>query len=368
MRIEKKNLIEFKDEQDPYNKQNVLNGYIHRGDYSKLIITNINGEFCNQEIATTPKMNYPNDFEGNFHFPPDIDLITSWEKLDGTNILQFVYKDQNFKSFVSYKTRLTMFPREDFQVLLYKTLSKHPDISTLPFENCCNLSYELYGYLNPITIVYDKDIEICLLFGLKENGLIISPSCLKHGSVSIPVLFKTYDNNLNLIDNYKSEQNNLETKLERIGDQNMFKGSEGAVWYCHLEHYTQLYKLKPPTIESYHHSLCGSMRMAKIAIRNTLLNATEDLYVLDYESILPYLEEEYSESEILLYKQYIELQIILINQEKAFEREIVKVYKENNLDINVDKRTTMHFFSNKYGNYKKTITKIYNILKKYFIT
>ena len=49
-----------------------------------------------------------------------------------------------------------------------------------------------------------------------------------------------------------------------------YKGDEGSVWYCHLDHYTRLYKLKPPTIEKIH--MFGSAKgskMGKIAIRNT---------------------------------------------------------------------------------------------------
>jgi len=67
-----------------------------------------------------------------------------------------------------------------------------------------------------------------------------------------------------------------------------------------------LYKLKPKSIEKLHMSAGGGFsRIGKMAIKNTLINATEDLFTLTYEGVLPYLKEEYTEREIDVYNDYI---------------------------------------------------------------
>lgn len=367
-RITQKEKIIFKDEEDPYNPDNFLEGEIHRANYGELIIRYVNGVYCPQTIACTPKMHYPFDKNGKFHFPNDIRCVESFEKYDGTNILQYTYNDANNKTYVSYKTRLTMFPNEDFQILLNKALKKYSTdkIKKNPFENNCNMSYELVGYLNPITIVYDYDIDLRLLFGIKKNGNIVAPTYL---TTCVPRAERNYwfESEETLVDletYYNDTRERLETFLVQLND-NMYKGSEGNMWYCHLDHYTQLYKLKPPTIERIHWAACGSTRMAKIAIRNTLINALEDLSKLTYDDILPYLLEEYTIEEVNIYKEFIEKQIIELNTNREWEKKIVKYYRENSLNINSDKRTCMRSLANNFG--REYSTKIWHIMEKYFL-
>jgi hypothetical protein len=84
-------LKEFR-EVDSFNN-NLLEGYICRQSdhrYGCLLITKVNDEDCQQIIWTTPKLDYPFDKVGNYHFP-DCKQIQFYEKLDGTNILSYHY-------------------------------------------------------------------------------------------------------------------------------------------------------------------------------------------------------------------------------------------------------------------------------------
>lgn len=369
MRLNEKDKIKFVGECDPFNSENILDGVILRGDIGSMIITKVNGVRTNQMIYCTPKFKYPFDFNKKFHFPPKIKMVESFEKYDGTNIVQYTYNDSKNKTFVSYKTRQTMFPNEIYTSLLKKIINKYPTISELPFKNYCNLSYELYGYLNPITIIYDTDINIVLLFGIKKNEQsYISPTFLqseniKKASLENKIDFETKED---LEENYNAEREKYEKNLVRIDDNNHFKGKEGAVWYCHFDHYTQMYKLKPPTIEKICWTFQGKFsRMGKIAIRNTLINAMEDFYPISFEDIKPYLLEEYSIEEINVYAKYILQEIPKINSEREFELKIIKDYKENNLDIVNGRGFCMNWFAKEYG--KENSTDAYNVIKKYFI-
>nr|URC17485.1 MAG: hypothetical protein [Lokiarchaeota virus Skoll Meg22_1214] len=370
MRKRKKDFICYEEEVDPYNPQNFLDGYIERMKYGEMVITAVNGEECLQTIPTTPKLHYPFNHEGELNFR-GIEKVESYEKIDGTNILQYTYEDGNGKRYQSFKTRLTMFPSPEFQLLLNKALNKHPNIEKMPFLNNCNISYELYGYLNPITVIYEEDIDLKVLFGINDEKLILPPHVLKLiDNLKAADLLHVYMNheNENYIKFYNDERMKFEEGLEKI-DREQFKGKEGSVWYCLKDGKYIMYKLKPPTIEEIHWKWFdekkGMTRIGKISIRNTLLNALEDLYVLDHDSCLEYLREEYSEKMIERYEDYIKDEIENINREKKHEREIIRIYEENDLDFINKRRETMNFFAKKYGSKKPSITKIFNILKKY---
>lgn len=396
MRITEKDIIYFKEEEDPFNKGNFIDGKINRRKYHILEITSVNGEDCNQKIHTTPKIRYPFGFKRTYNIPKIINIVESYEKYDGFNLLQYCYFDANGRSFISYKTRLTLFPFEDHLLLSKKAMEDYKDLRKISEINECNIAFEVYGYLYPITIIYDKEIQLRILFGIKNNGEVLSPSKISLGGLNVPKaeLKKSLKNltKEKFIEEYNKERKLLESRLKPIGKAKQlitddgipirdekgnrtyefqsFKGKEGSVWYCNISGKTKLYKLKPPSIEKLHMSVGGRFsRIGKMAIKNTLINATEDLFTLTYENILPYLREEYTEKEIEVYNDYIIEQIKFINKKKQFEREIIKLYKENNLDYRNDKRNTMRFFSKYYKeikNRKKIMTNVFEVLEKFF--
>ena len=84
------------DEVDPYNPQNRLEGFVNRRQgrlYGALWITKVNGKICKQLIYSAPKQHYPFDKDNVWTFP-DYSYIELYEKLDGTCIISYQYKDK----------------------------------------------------------------------------------------------------------------------------------------------------------------------------------------------------------------------------------------------------------------------------------
>jgi len=96
--------------QDPFNN-NFVEGFIshHSGDdYGALLIQRVNNDKVPQLVYCTPKIAYPFDQSGNWHWPK-AKVIERYEKIDGTNIFQFRYKDIRGHEYISYKTRIMPF-------------------------------------------------------------------------------------------------------------------------------------------------------------------------------------------------------------------------------------------------------------------
>jgi hypothetical protein len=80
---------------DPFHDGLPLEGFLcqktdHR--YGAIVITRVADEPCPQLIHATPKLRYPFDRDGRFRFPP-IARAHVYEKLDGTNVLAYRYRD-----------------------------------------------------------------------------------------------------------------------------------------------------------------------------------------------------------------------------------------------------------------------------------
>ncbi len=296
---------EFRDVQDPFNPNNYVSGKIYRNNYGELRITSVNGKYCPQTISTTPKLKYPFAFDNKLNFPPNISKVEAFEKIDGTNILQYTYNDANNKTYISYKTRFSIFinPKTKIFHLFSQMLNKYPFINELIYINYCNLSYELYGSKCPISFDYDIDLNLVLVFGIKKDQTIISPSQLISKSIDKPKKYYEFipcsEKDLQI--NYNKTRGIFEKQLEKIGE-GIYKGTEGVVWYCHINslkgNFISMYKLKPPTIERFHMNK-GKMRMiSDHAIITTLKNIQEDLSFLTFGNIFDYFLEEYTEKEI----------------------------------------------------------------------
>src|SRR5437763_962993 len=82
-----------------------------------------------QVIYATPKLHYPFGKDGRFHFPP-IQRLSIYEKLDGTNVLAFRYRDAQGTTRVSYKLRLSAVLRNSkwgaFLDYWKELLARHP--------------------------------------------------------------------------------------------------------------------------------------------------------------------------------------------------------------------------------------------------
>jgi len=362
--------------EDPFN-DNIVKAWIDRRAYHILHITHVNGAHLLQDIPVTPKLRYPMDKNGKFTFPSKIYGIDAYEKLDGTNICQFVYKDAENKSYVSYKTRGMLFVQDTVVPFLSMTiglLKKYPAIKEMPFKNYMNLSYELYGYLNPITIIYDTPLDIALLFGIKHDHTIVSPAFLNKDDVPT-VELKSGIANPNyqgmkddswrntLVPEYNKMRLEMEETLVATKNGGYYKGTEGAIWYTYCLSddgglYSVLFKCKPPTIEEIH---WGAGGISNNGIKTTIRNALEDMKIATWEHVKDLLLEEFDLFEILLRQTFIERLIKDINAEKVLEMQIVKIYKEHS--PGTDRPTVLRWFAKQYPVLNSV--KVYNVLSKF---
>ena len=276
-------------ERDPFNKQNVVEGYISltRTDYyGALRITKVNDFPVDYDIILcTPKMHYPFTAPNptmptprKMNFSKDISLIERYTKLDGTNIFAFSYADHLGRRFVSYKTRLRPFISENsvygnffnmWNTMLEK-YNKDYFIEDTVLNMNINLSFELWGNRNPHLIRYDDvDLEATLIFGRKNNETIIPPSEILHQLSFNKPKFPMAERVALILDKYEYEykqvQETIESELEDLGEDE-YAGQEGEVWYGLLSsgNWVQL-KLKPETIERIHFNSGGINRATIIA-------------------------------------------------------------------------------------------------------
>lgn len=153
---------------DPFNPNNFVEGFLctrAANDYGSLMISKVNGTKCPQLIQGTPKLHYPFDKNGNWNFPSARKILV-YEKLDGTNVVQYVYGDKK-QTYTSYKTRLRPFLSDgrfgDFFGMWQDMLKKYPNINKIA-ETGVAYSFELYGYLNRHLIEYSVGLDCALLF------------------------------------------------------------------------------------------------------------------------------------------------------------------------------------------------------------
>ena len=284
--------------EDSFNN-NFVEGFIshhHGDDYGALLIEKINGEKSSQLIFCTPKISYPFDRNGNWHFPK-AKAIYRYEKLDGTNIFGFSYVAGGQK-FVSYKTRLMPFVQESkfgpFLSMWKEMLIKYPLIPRA--IHSMNISFELWGARNPLLVKYNIPLETSVLFA-RQNGKIIPP--LVSTDVLSYVHFPLSANFLGVVDsqyveNYKTAQLDMENKLKQTEDG--YIGQEGEVWYLLDETGNwQLLKCKPETIEAIHFSSGG---IGQNQIKVTCLNAFENWDNPTIENVNSLLLEEFQPHQV----------------------------------------------------------------------
>ena len=370
---------------DPFNPQNKLSGHIGISNinYGNLIITEINGEECEQTIYTTPKLSYPFDRNGKWTLPP-ARYIEVYEKLDGTNIFMYRYRYQD-EWLVTYKTRLTPFVVNgyfgEFQDMWREMLEKYPDIATMfdRHSGYYGFAFELYGSRNKHLMEYDVPLDTALLFGVSSNIRpgdninydINSPADMGAGPYSfdphrspniyeenIPAAPKIMElTNSNALDelkkdfepDYRLHQNNMETTLVKSEEDGVdsFEGSEGYVWYVCLEDWTiKMFKCKPESIENIHWEM-GSPMINQNTIRSPVYNSAESggISVLKVEELL---REEFSKEKV----------------EKSRAR-IDKVYREVRQELQMRKKVQERLADINYKNME--VPDVMRYLSNYFV-
>lgn len=364
--VKPKTLTSF-EVQDPFNPSNTLTGYLCRqGDhrYGALAITSVNGEATRQVVWATPKLRYPFHRNGQFHWPDDVIQVMAYEKLDGTNILQYRYYNTEGEVFTTYKTRLTPVIREgghaDFLTLWRRVLAKYPAIASLATTNACSVAFELYGAANPVLVQYDTPIDAAVIFGVGPQGKVYPPSCLWSRGVPRAPRFDidTVTDTPDALEHaYKRSQSLIEAG-NRFDGEGMLRGAEGAVWYVETEAGWQLFKLKPPSVEAIHWAAGGPSRAA---IWTTCVNALELRDPpLSFDQVLPLFEEEYDAEQIAAKRGAIDKALSKINQDAEIKRRVLHVYRAEGLDLRADKTACMRALS---AHFKRAeMKRVYSIL------
>ena len=370
----KKQVIEF-EEQDPYNPQNILKGFVNRRQghlYGSLWITHVNNQQCEQIIYSTPKMHYPFDKNDEWKFP-ESDSIEIYEKLDGTNIFSYMYKDENDVLFLTYKTRLRPFLGSskfgNFKLLWDEMLQKYPDINKLCRTELFGFSFELYGKRNKILVEYDVPLDTKLIFIRdQQTGQITSPHSCKDLLEQVTVPHLQYLTSLDIVNQeiYIQHQQELQNALDVDEDKQIIKGKEGTVWYflqyskCDEYPSVQQIKCKPEGILKYHWSPDS---ISYESIYTTVINAFENFNNPTFGDVVELLKEEFEIDKIEKSRTRIENMLERVTFEKKLQFEVVEKYNKLGIDINKNKGDVMRYFAKEYP--KSQSRRIFTLLNSY---
>lgn len=333
---------------DTFNDNHLYGFLCRKGDnrYGSLVIHQVNDFECEQVIWATPKLEYPFDRSGTFHWP-NVNDVLFYEKLDGTNILayHYTYKD---KDFVTFKTRLTPIVQDSgfsvFKSMWLELIEKNCWIEDVINDNKnYNLSFELFGSRNPITIKYNKELDTKVLFGVNRHTGYIKPVSELNGltKTMIPTTYGSGDKNMSLTDIYNDFR--AEASKCNAGDLT----TEGFVMYVYVgEPSWRMMKCKPEEIEKIHWTASG--HIPKHSLFTTAINVFESYDTPTVDDFIELLKEEYPVN--LITKNTIRINSVwkeAIDRMK-FVKSVNDVYQiaiREGFDINRDKNETMRFLS-----------------------
>jgi hypothetical protein len=314
----------------------------------------VNDETCEQVIYCTPKLSYPFDKNGKFNWPP-INQLEIYEKEDGTNILAFHYKHNN-TTFTTFKTRLSPI-LADMTFGKFKSMWEEYRTENYWVEEVIklnpefNLSFELYGSRNPITIVYPEPLEVALLFGIRrEDGAIRPPTQLRvTDNTRVPeyLMMNEAAKEMFMDEEVVTKEYNHQRAVKSALNSEGILWDEGAVFYVHTGKPSwKMFKCKPEEIEKIHWAASGYI--PKVALWNTLINAFESEDDPSREYIKELLLEEYTEQQI--YKSIPRIQKLYDEVKRHLKmvsmiNDVWFKAKEMGFDVKKDKAATFRFMS-----------------------
>lgn len=345
------------DVEDPFNDNLRLRGFLsqkpdHR--YGALVITHVGEAEIPQLILATPKLHYPFGKDGSFHFPL-IKRIHLYEKLDGTNVFAYRYQDVDGGWHRTYKLRLAPTLRNSrwgaFLDMWQELLQRHPTIPQLVETNGCHISFEIYGSRNTHLVVYERDLAVAALFGVRRDASVIPLHKLNLLDVPGASRFGEIAAGEDAVAKYAEIRAQME-KRNRPTEDEKLTGIEGTVWYVEEPNgRVSLWKCKPESVEAIHWAL-GINKKAVIATCWNFLETSDDL---GYETLLPMLAEDYEERDIEAFRPHIEECIRHVEQESEFKERALEAYDKLGVSIHADKATVMRALSKHFprGEMKK---------------
>jgi hypothetical protein len=369
----KENDLESFAVQDPFNP-NFLEGYICKiGDYryGSLVILRVNNvDVSPQVIYCTPKLHYPfsTDDLGERKFHWKLDVAYVYNKWDGTNVCAYSYEDDKGERCLTYKTRLTPVLRESkfgsFKNMWKEMIEKYNLISPIPcvLSGQYTLSFELYGYRNPILIQYDVGLDAVLLFGINQsNQQICIPQDFEN-QTNVPVnsIVHSISSKSDAIDFY--EKLRIETKRTNAHNEDgSVVGTEGFVFYALDVDGYKMWKCKPEDIEKVHWANGGIDRNS---ILTTIWNSLENIDIenVTYDFISNLLREEFTLQQIERSKERIVHTIVDVQAAVAFRSKVMEAFQLGNFAIpQTEKGPVMRFMSTHFD--KKNMREVYNALR-----
>jgi len=329
------------DVKDHFNNNNQLEGFLcRRSDhrYGALLIARVNGiEVQPQIVYATPKLHYPFDRvgeEGRQYKFPTAQKVEVYEKLDGTNICCYRYLDADGQSYVTFKTRMTVIVQDSkfgsFSKMWKEILNIYPVIRrpARVASGELTLSYELYGYRNPITIIYETPLDTRLLFGVRQQdaAILLPTECDNPKSEdALPKLVPqhTIYKSEKLVEAYESIREEANKQNTKILDGKV-SGIEGYVFYLlDKNSLWQQFKCKSEIIEQLHWT---SDVIPQDIIMATAINALESCDELTPEYLEQLLAEEFSVNTIKKSGVRIEKMLILLEQNLAFKAKVQQAF------------------------------------------
>lgn len=355
------------DVRDPFNDNTRLEGFLsqrpdHR--YGALALLRVNDHPAEQLIYATPKLHYPFDKSGDFRFPP-VRRIEIYDKLDGTNVLAYRYKDENSESLLTYKLRLFPILRNGkwgaFLDLWKEILEEHPEIPQLPERNQCSMSFELFGSRNEHLITYDEALSCALLFGVDENASVRAPSALETGNVPTATQHAELLAGQDPVGAYNQLREETEAN-NSPADDDKIRGTEGSVWYVTTEiGDVVLFKCKPESVEAIH----WAVGINKAAVEMTCWNLLETNDTLNFETLEPLLLEEYDQDEIDRFRDHIDACIQHVNMELDFRDRALAVYEGVGVSLAEDKGAVMRAIATSGEFTKPEMKKVFSVISKF---
>jgi len=347
---------------DPFNDDLRLRGFLcqkpdHR--YGALVITHVDDAETPQLIVATPKLHYPFGKDGSFHFPP-IKSIHLYEKLDGTNVLAYRYRDGAGQWRLTYKLRLSATLRNSrwgpFLDMWQELLQTHPTIPQLVEANGCHISFEMYGARNAHLVVYENDLAVAVLFGVMRDASVIPLHKLDLLGVPGTSLFGQIAAGEDAIAKYAEIRAQMEQR-NRPTEDDKLTGIEGTVWYVEEPgSRVSLWKCKPESVEAIHWAL-GVNKKAVIATCWNLLETSDDF---SYDTLLPMLAEEYEPRDIEAFRPHIEDCIRQVQHEFEFKERVLDEYTKLGVSIRVDKAGVMRALSQRFA--RNEMKKVYALI------
>ena len=378
--------IEPFDVLDAFNNDQRIEGFISRQAdhrYGALVIMRVaNEETTPQIVYGTPKMHYPFEAKPDgtraYHFPSVVREVSVYQKLDGTNILAYGYKDADGKRFLTYKTRLNPVLGDNkfgpFRQMWQEMLASTPDLRSLcrfwalrEYEpDTTNLSFELYGYRNRHLILYPEALAVRLLFGVgAHDAEVVPPLVFTDDQIALrPVA--TLHSAEGLVAFYEKLRADADATNKKVvdGDTEAIDGTEGYVFYVlDGENRWHQTKCKPEGVEQIH---WATDVIPIDRIMPTTWNSLEAADIPTVEAVRTLLLEEFSQAQIDASAARIEKAVDVVTGQLAWRGIVKEAFDAETVAMGPlvalnDKATVMRLMANHF--HKAEMKRVYSALR-----